>query len=193
MALAAALAFAGAVRAEDQNPGADAGMELWIKLGKPGPNQKILERMAGKWDTVTKMSMGPGQPETESKGTLESVMILGGRFLRVESQGEWQGHAFESLGIMGYDNTKEKFTTVSMDSTGTMFIQAEGSWNAKAQVLSYVGEYDDPFSKGKIKMKFRWAWHLTSADAMEMEMWEVPPPEMGPEYKAMTMTYSRRK
>jgi len=120
-------------------------------------------------------------------------MILGGRFLRVESTEEYDGHALERFSVFGYDNTREKFQVVSMDSAGTMFYEAAGTYDEGTKKLTMQGEYDDPFSRGKIKMRFRWIWTFVDADHMEMEMWEVPPPELGQEYKAMTMTYARNK
>ncbi len=189
----AVLALAGAAWAQEAPPGENAGMELWVKLGQPGENHKVLERMAGSWDTVTTMCGMPGQPAKETKGELTSQMILGGRFLKVESKGQWAEQPFETFGVFGYDNTREKFQVVSMDSTGTMFIEASGTYDEGTRKLTMQGEYDDPFSKGKIKMRFRWVWTLVDADHMTMEMWEIPPPELGQEYQAMTMAYSRKK
>ncbi len=183
----------GAAWSEEAPPEGGAGMELWIKLGKPGENHKVLERMAGTWSTVTTPCGAPGEPSKGTEGTLTSEMILGGRFLRAESKGSFGSHPFESFSVFGYDNTKERFQVVSMDSTGTMFIQAEGTYDAATKKLTMNGEYDDPFSKGKIKMRFRWVWTFVDDDHMEMEMWEVPPPELGQEYKAMTMSYTRKK
>ena len=59
----------------------EAMMEVYTKLGTPGAPHKVLASMAGSWNTKVKSCMEPGKPPTESAGTSEQKMILGGRFL----------------------------------------------------------------------------------------------------------------
>lgn len=56
-------------------------MEIYKKLGTPGEAHKLLSRMAGTWNTLTKSWTEPGKPPVESAGVCEQRMVLGGRYL----------------------------------------------------------------------------------------------------------------
>ena len=59
-----------------------AMMEAYAKFGKPGAQHKMLETMAGSWETKVKTWPQPGMPPMESTGSSQAKMIMGGRFLQ---------------------------------------------------------------------------------------------------------------
>jgi len=61
-----------------------AMMDVYTKLGTPGPPHKLLESMAGSWTAKVKSWCEFEKSATESAGTSEQKMVLGGRFLQQE-------------------------------------------------------------------------------------------------------------
>lgn len=76
-----------------------AMMEVWKKLAHPGEPHKLFTGLAGSWTTQTKEWMEPGKPPMESTGTAEMKMLLDGRFLFQEYDGQMMGQPFSGVGI----------------------------------------------------------------------------------------------
>ncbi|MBI3272419.1 MAG: DUF1579 domain-containing protein [Planctomycetes bacterium] len=205
-ALAAALSisaafFAGRAMADDdpnKKLGAAAGekepsnpeMEAWGKVALPGENHKLLAQYAGSWESTATMTMIPNAPPTQSKGTVESRMVLGGRFLQSEHKAIYMGQPWEGLGHIGFDNVKQKFVTTWMDSMGTLIVTGIGAYDAATKTITEVGEYDDPMTGGKTTKKVRNLWKLTSDKEYSFEMYEIGAD--GKEKKALEITYKRK-
>ena len=96
-----------------------AMMEVWKKLAQPGEPHKLFAGLAGSWTTQTKEWMEPGKPPMESTGTSEMKMLLDGRFLFQEYDGQMMGQPFSGVGIDGYDNLTKKYVTAWIDTMGT--------------------------------------------------------------------------
>ena len=95
-----------------------AMMGVYTKLATPGEPHKLLASMAGSWNTKTKSWMEPNKPPTESIGSCEQKMLLGGRFLQQECTGDMMGQPFTGIGVNGYDNHAKKYVSTWMDSMG---------------------------------------------------------------------------
>jgi hypothetical protein len=137
-------------------PGPDAEMEqmmkLWEKYALPGPPHKKLEVYAGTWDVTTKMWMeGPDAPPAVSKSTAWARPIFGGRFIETKAQGtmsfEYKGEVIqvptEWVGYTGYDNFKEKYVGVWMQSSNTGIYHAEGTVDKTGKIFTYFGFFDE--------------------------------------------------
>lgn len=86
----------------------------------PGAGQKLLERMAGDWDVAKTFYPRNGEA-VHSSGTCKQTMIQGGRFLQSEfvfGQGDKES---TGLGIIGFEATSGKFTSIWVDSRRTAF------------------------------------------------------------------------
>lgn len=77
----------------------------------PGPVHKQLAKRAGEYTTVTKFSVAPGAPATESTGTAKMTVILNGRFLIEEDAGLFLGQQTKGTRIWGYDNSTKQSTS----------------------------------------------------------------------------------
>src|SRR4029077_21161849 len=66
-------------------------MEEYQKLSTPGEPHKLLESLDGSWTTHSKEWMEPAQPPTESDGSVGMKMLLDGRFLQQEFNGNMMG------------------------------------------------------------------------------------------------------
>ncbi|MES3038275.1 MAG: DUF1579 domain-containing protein, partial [Bdellovibrionota bacterium] len=131
--LIAGLNAIGAEKAADKSAQMDPKMQEMMKkyeaASKPGEPHKVLAGIAGNWKTVSQMWHSPdGKPET-SKGSANLKMILGGRWLQQEFKGSAMGQPFQGIGMIGYDNVKQKYVTNWYDSMSTGTLTTEGEFD----------------------------------------------------------------
>jgi hypothetical protein len=98
--------------------------EAMMKAMTPGEHHQHLARFAGKFEASVKMWMAPGGPAQDSKGTSESTMILGGRYLQDLVKSDIAGMPFEGMGITGYDNISQQYCFAWVDNMGTGIMAA---------------------------------------------------------------------
>lgn len=164
-------------------------MAAMQKLAGPSEKHKVLENLAGSWNVQSKMFMEPGKPPMESKGTNESKLILGGRFLQEDyTSPGMMGQPFAGHGMTGYDLSKQKFVNVWVDNMGSWMTTTEGTIDASGKVITLTGPMLDPQSGKNIPSKT--VLRVESADKHTMEMFTVVD---GKEAKMMELTYTRKK
>lgn len=115
-----------------------------MKLAAPGPEHEMLAKYAGTFDMDMKFYMAPGQDPMVMKGTSTNTMILGGRFLELNSTGNMGGHPMESLTILGFDRRHKEFTSVGFDNHGTYWVTASGTYNEETKSIVMSGTDEDP-------------------------------------------------
>jgi hypothetical protein len=169
-------------------------MKRMAELAAPGPEHKVLVSLAGDWDTEMRCHMTSGtdatttsQP-TVNKGTCKSRLILGGRFLEEEFEGEMMGQPFHGRGLMGYDKGKKKYVGVWVDDMGTSVFVTEGTADASGKVITQEGKMDDPMTGEKDKT-MRLITRIVSPDKHTFEMHDVG---LGEKSKVMEITYTRK-
>jgi hypothetical protein len=165
-----------------------ATMEVYTKLGTPGPFHKVLTRMAGSWNTRIKSWSEPDKPPMESTGTSEQKMILGGRFLQQEFSGEMMGSPFTGIGVTGYDNHTKKYVSTWIDSMSTAILFFEGTAGADGSTITQEGRYDDPI---RGPMKWRSVTRVVDDNTHLFEMYATD--KRGKEEKMMEITYTRKR
>ncbi|MGA7992542.1 MAG: DUF1579 domain-containing protein [Thermoanaerobaculia bacterium] len=152
-------------------PGQDEMMKAWMAQATAGPAHKAMEAAVGSWDVKTKAWMAPGAPPSESAGTSENKMILGGRFLEQRYEGTMMGQPFSGIGVTGYDNYKKKVVATWIDSMSTAIMVMHGSWDKSRKVLTSYGTMDDVVSKKPMKMKSKVT--IVDADHHTYESWHT--------------------
>jgi hypothetical protein len=165
-----------------------AMMELWKKLGTPGEPHKLFASLAGSWTTATKEWMEPGKPPAESTGTAEMKMLLGGRFLYQEYNGQMMGQPFSGIGIDAYDNLTKKYVTAWMDSMGTGIFMMEGTASADGRTITLKGSHPEP---GGGRMSHRAIWKIVDNNTQTFDMYGTH--QGGKEMKMMEITYTRKQ
>ena len=163
-------------------------MKLVEKVGKPGPDHKLLEPLAGTFTCNVKVYTVPGKAPMESKATATRKWILGGRFLSERYEGEAFGKPFTGLGWIGFDNVKKKFTVAWVDSMSTSVMTSLGTYNAKTKTFTYSGEENSPFYGGKVKI--RDVVRIVDNDTQVLEMYRQP--VGSPEFKTLEITCKRK-
>lgn len=164
-----------------------AMMEMWKKLGTPGEPHKLFASLAGGWTTQTKEWMEPDKPPAESTGTAEMKMLLDGRFLYQEYNGQMMGQPFTGIGIDAYDNLTKKYVTAWMDSMGTGIFMMEGTASAGGRTITLKGSHPEP---GGGRMTHRAIWKIVDNNTQTFDMWGTH--EGGKEMKMMEITYTRK-
>jgi len=164
-----------------------AMMEMWKKLGTPGEPHKLFASLAGSWTTQTKEWMEPDKPPAESTGTAEMKMLLDGRFLYQEYNGQMMGQPFTGIGIDAYDNLTRKYVSAWMDSMGTGIFMMEGTASAGGRTITLKGSHPEP---GGGRMTHRAIWKIVDNNTQTFDMWGTH--EGGKEMKMMEITYTRK-
>jgi hypothetical protein len=163
-------------------------MKLVEKVGKPGPDHKRLEPLAGEFTCEVKVFTVPGKPPLMSRATATRKWILDGRFLSERYEGEAFGKPFKGLGWIGFDNIKKKYTIAWVDTMSTGIMTSLGTYDRDTRTFTYIGEENSPFYGGKVKT--RDTIRLVDNDTHVLEMYRQP--VRGPEFKALEITCKRK-
>ncbi len=173
-------------------------MKKYEMAAKPGPNHKLLERSAGEWTTKSKMWMDPSAPPTETSGKSTCRLVLGGRFVQEEfdgemimpnAKGEMVKQSFKGMGLTGYDNVKNLYVATWTDDMNTGILSMSGSYNPMTKTLLMFGQMDD-VGMGVHGKTIRYESKIVSNDKHIFTMYDC---HAGVDYKVMEITYSRSK
>ena len=181
LAMAIILGTGGRAMAQD----ADA-MKKWTEYMTPGEMHKMLSAMDGKWTEEVTLWMDPSQPPMKSTSTMESKMILGGRYQQSNISGSFGGMPFEAQSIMAYDNMKKVFISSWIDNMGTGVMQLEGPYDAATKTITLMGRESDPMT-GK-ETKVRQTIKIIDNNTQVMEMFSLTG---GKEVKTMEIKVKR--
>jgi len=163
-----------------------------MALMTPGASHAYLKPFEGKWSYAMKGWMAPEQPWGEDKGTAEYKLMMGGRYLVQDvksSEGSKNGMPpFEGHGITGYDNFNKRFFNVWVDNMGTGVMNSTGKTDDGGKTITMTGEYDDPMT-GK-KQKVRSVLKNLGPEKHVFEMYNIG--EDGKEFKGLEVTYTKK-
>jgi len=200
MFICAVLAVAGtflagsAVSADkkDKQAAMDPKMEEMMKkceeAGTPGAAHKALEALVGNWQTEAKCWMPGSDTPNVSKGNEKSDWILGGRYVQGEFKGEFMGKPFHGIGTTGYDNVKQKYTSVWVDDMSTAMFVSEGTADSSGKVFTFEGSASCPMTGEKEKaMK-----HIIRIISKDKHIFEMHDPSLGEKSKTMEIVYTRK-
>jgi hypothetical protein len=165
-----------------------AMMEVYRKVGTPGEPHKMLASLEGSWTTKTRGWMEPDKPPTDSTGTCEQKMLLGGRYLQQEYTGDMMGEPFTGINIIGYDNHTKKYVSTWIDSMSTGIYCFEGTVSSDGKTITQENSYDDPV---RGPMIWRSISRFVDDNTLEYEMYMIP--KSGKEEKMIETTVSRKR
>ncbi len=95
-----------------------------------------LQKLLGEWTATMTASMGPGQPDMQSKGT-DSVRQFGENWIVAEGTGETpDGGIAYNLMTLGYDPAKGKFVGTFVSTCMTNLWVYEGQLNKAGTTLT---------------------------------------------------------
>ncbi|MBL7924786.1 MAG: DUF1579 domain-containing protein [Bacteroidia bacterium] len=161
--------------------------KIWMEYMTPGDEHGKLASMEGEWKEEITMWMAPGAEPTVNTATCNVTMILGGRYQQSMHKGDFNGMAFEGIGITGYDKALKKYISTWIDNMGTGVMFTSGKTDPKTNVTTYYGEMVDPMT-GKM-IKVREVYTIKGDNEHVMEMYNTP--HGGAEFKSMEIRMSR--
>jgi hypothetical protein len=143
LALGLALLGGWAVLGEDAAKSQADPQSTFEPRSDPGAGQKFLEAFAGDWAVTKTFYPRTGDP-VKTPGTCRQTMIHADRFLKSEFvfqslvPGQKQGEETTGLGIIGWDASTKKFTSIWTDSRSTRISirQSEEPFDGKQIVLT---------------------------------------------------------
>jgi hypothetical protein len=159
------------------------------KYGQPGAPHKQLDVFAGDWDAEFKFFVAEDAPPVVTKGRSEQKWILGGRFLQQNFEGELFGQPFSGMGLLGYDQVKQQYTAMWVDTSMTAITTSVGAFAKDGKTLTFVGQHNDPRTGKAIKT--RDMTRVVDANTHTLEMYEVSAD--GKERKIFMITFARAK
>lgn len=158
-------------------------MEAMMKAMSPGENHKHLAWYAGDWTFTNKMWMDPSQPPMESTGTMKGELVLGGRYVQTQWQGNMMGMPFEGRGTDGYDNLKKEYVSSWVDNMGTGILLMTGTCENGGKKCMMKGDMIDPMTgkPGYMRSVTTWAdqnnftleMYGAGGDGKEVKMMEM--------------------
>ena len=157
--------------------------------GAPSEHHKVLDSLAGDWNHTVTWKMGPDAAPQQSQGTNTNQWIMGGRFLQSESQGQMMGEPFHGMGILGYDNVKEEYTSVWIDDMSTGMMSSTGQYDEASKTISEKGTFSCPMT-GEKNMEYRAEWKITDPNQYSYSMYQKGPD--GREFKGLEVVYTRK-
>lgn len=158
-----------------------------MELMQPGRAHELLARLGGSWKMTIRMWPAPGADPLESSGTSAHEMILGGRFLSLESTGEMFGQPIEARVMLGFDGRTDRYSYVGFDTMGTYFVTADGEYDAETKTLTLSGVNEHP--KIGLTEEFDILFRLDSADAFRTQV--IFRREGEPEHMMVEIAYTR--
>lgn len=192
MLLALAVSGAASAQSNDKNPKSkeeqEKEMAAWTAYMTPGTPHKHLESAVGTWDADVTMWMAPGAEPMKTKGTMETTMILGGRYQQSVHKMDWNGMPFEGVSVVGYDNALKKYQSTWVDNFGTGVMMMEGTHNESTKTTAMKGKMTDPMTGKDLMM--REEVKIVDNDHHVMDMYCN---DKGKEYKTMHIEFTRRK
>jgi len=134
-----------AARPPQDAPSAEdmAAMAEMMRLAQPGPEHAELAKYVGAWTGESSIFMAPGAPSMKQASSASCRLVLDGRFLQMESAGDFMGQPFGSMGMFGFDRRNEVWTTVGFDTLGTYWVSGSGPRDDEG-VIRMHGRDDSP-------------------------------------------------
>lgn len=192
-----ALALVVPAAAQDELPGGMTAQELneaqgrMFEAAQPGEEHALIATLAGEWNQVVRLQPAPGADIVTFEGTASTRMILGGRFLMVESTLLVPGAEAADMRFLGFDRRTEEFTTIAMDEVGTYWVTARGTADETGRVITMSGEDYDPIMDHI--QEYDIVYRLGDDDNFVMEIWfkDEMHTRGGDPLKMIEITYTR--
>jgi hypothetical protein len=143
-------------------------------------------RRPGPWSASISFWAAPGSPAEVSQGVSERKLIMGGRYLLEMFTGETPWGPFEGMGLTGFDNIKQQFVAVWIDSMSTGVMTSESTEITDGQIV-FKGRSPEPMSGTYITM--RSVETRVDDDTYRFEIFM--PLSGGDEFKSMEIVYTR--
>ncbi len=169
---------------------ADGGMTRWMQTMQPSEAHARLKELLGSYDVTMKMTMMPGQPPMESKGTGEIAWFAEGKWLQSTWAIEMMGQMVKGIDHLGYDNFKERYVWCKLDSMQTSLQTASGLFDQSGDNLILWGTIDEPMTPEQDK-QVKYVYRGFGKDTFTLEVHDMMIGESNT--KVIEVVYTRKK
>ena len=176
----------GGPHGQSMDAATQAMIATWQAYVSPSDNHKVLDPLVGTWSHIVKWWMTPDRPPETSKGTSEIKWVLGGRYLLHAVKGTSMGQPFEGMGLTGFDNGKQTYQMIWMDTMGTGMMLGEGTYDSGTKTLTDRGRFTDPMVGQR---SYRGVVTFIDDGRYSYEMYVAD--ETGKEFRMMEIMYTR--
>lgn len=161
-------------------------MEAWMKAGTPNEKHEILAQLTGEWTYQMKW-WDEGQSEPmEMSGKCNRKMIMGGRYLSCEYEGDgWGGMPFQGMSILAYDNIQKKYVETWIDNMSTMIMISEGEADDSGKKITLTATMIEPGGK---KVRHKWETQIVNNNKTTLTGWDIT---KGEPRKMAELTFDR--
>jgi hypothetical protein len=169
-----------------------AGMARWMQTCKPSAAHERLKELIGEYDITMRMSMGPGLPPMESKGTDSIVWFAEGKWLQSTFSIPMMGmpQPVKGLVVLGYDNFKERYVWSKIDGLQTTIQAAQGHFDQSGDNLILWGTIDEPMTPEQDK-QVKYVYRGFGKDKFTLEVHDMMIGETNT--KVIEIEYVRRR
>ncbi len=164
----------------------DQLVDALTRGGADLPQSRVLDRLVGRWRTVTEWEPIVGQGVRRSEGAMAAGWILGGRALELTSTDPDRGEAVARV-LLAFDPSGADYVAFSVTVFSTFFEIERGLYDADSSVLWLDGNEPSP-SVGKV-IAYRRTFRFLDPDTFTVDISYpgVPSGTYGP----MLVTYRR--
>ena len=159
-------------------------LKLGEELATPNENHLFLKKLTGNWVTTSSIMDMP-----EEFGTSTNEMILGDRFIESSYKGTLFGVKYTGRMTVGFDNYKNKFVAVFIDTLGTSMRTAEGMLDRTKTSLSLWGEMDEWMTDEHDK-PVMYRYNINDHDHFDLEIHDLG--IVGGESRVITVKFERK-
>lgn len=163
-------------------------MQKAMQSMMPGPMHAKMAKLAGDWNTKTKMA-APGQPPMEETGTSKITLVLDGRFVQEDAKGMMMGMPVTSHKLWGYNNGSKKFEAVWTYTMSTGMLTMKGTSGDDGKSIKWDGSFENELG---IQESLHGTHKFVDDDTFVVELIGDTMPD-GSEPPRMTTTYTRVK
>lgn len=135
--------------------------------------------------------MTPASKPQEMTGVNENKWIFGNRFIYEDVKGADPKMPFEGIGILGYDNAAEAYTTIWLDNMSTGIMTGTAQYDPKTQTFAEKGTFSCPLTP-KQRRRYHAVCKIIDDNHYTYEMY-MTDPASGKEFKSMEISYTRAK
>jgi hypothetical protein len=136
----------------------------------PGPAHRALHAFAGEWKVEVECYTEHNSRPQVSHGWATGRRILNGHFVEEDFHGEIFGQPVTGRWLIGYDNSRQKFTGLWLDDAGTALTLTEGRGDGLNQVITLEGKTTCAVS-GRTDLPLKQVFRLERPDRRVCELY----------------------
>jgi len=136
---------------------------------KPGPEHQKLAYFAGRWSETAEMKPGPMGPGGRISGSANCEWFAGGFYIVCHADGASAAGPMHSLGILGYNGDRKKYTYYAIDNSGMNAEPAYATltgdtWTWEGEAMMGGQQLKSRYTiKQASPDKYTWTWEMSVA------------------------------